>query len=522
MSNYKISVIIPTYNTGYYLTQAVDSIIKQSFGFENIEVVFVDDNSDDGYTKNLLKEYGEKYSNCKVINLKDNSGFPGIPRNIGLENASGEYVIFMDHDDSYDLKAFETMYNKIIEDSADFVFTTFTRVYADKEVKANKIEFKEKEVYEISSIDENPNFLHIAPSIWTKLFNKDFLIKNNIRFIENMLGEDLEFYTHSLLAANKVVYFSQYSSYNYNIRDSENNKSTIHLYTKNYLEGMINGYIKTYNLLKEYDKEAYFSILFKGNLKLFMDYLIKSTISDREKIYLIERISPLLKKQYEFDSDFLKNICTSIEEPLLKDDYSKVNEKIKENYKARLEINEDTYYEKFYKNENYNTLNFEMNPSDEEFLTLALVRNKKIYSRCSITDIKSDFNILKIDTTTAKNSINDDEQVFNMRYPTYRIYGDFKKGSFIEITFTINELSPFEYNILADNIYLHRRIKIITNRNEELKENNQELREKNKEIQKENKQIKIENNYYNELLKTKPYRLAGFVWDNAKKFKKHE
>ena len=69
MSNFKISVIIPTYNTGYYLKQAINSIINQTIGFENIELIIVDDKSDDEYTICILEKIGQKYSNTKVIIL---------------------------------------------------------------------------------------------------------------------------------------------------------------------------------------------------------------------------------------------------------------------------------------------------------------------------------------------------------------------------------------------------------------------------------------------------------------------
>ena len=94
--NYKISVIVATYNSGDFLNEFLDSIKSQSLGFEDIEVIFVDDASTDDYTLDLLNNFNESYPNVSVIFLDENSGFPGTGRNRGLDLAGGEYVIFAD------------------------------------------------------------------------------------------------------------------------------------------------------------------------------------------------------------------------------------------------------------------------------------------------------------------------------------------------------------------------------------------------------------------------------------------
>ena len=83
--NYKISVIVATYNSGDFLNEFLDSIISQSLGFEDIEVIFVDDASTDTYTLELLHNFDEMYSNVLAVFLDENSGFPGTGRNRGLD-----------------------------------------------------------------------------------------------------------------------------------------------------------------------------------------------------------------------------------------------------------------------------------------------------------------------------------------------------------------------------------------------------------------------------------------------------
>ena len=70
--NYKISVIVATYNSGDFLNEFLDSIMSQSLGFEDIEVIFVDDASTDDYTLDLLNNFNESYPNVSVIFLDEN------------------------------------------------------------------------------------------------------------------------------------------------------------------------------------------------------------------------------------------------------------------------------------------------------------------------------------------------------------------------------------------------------------------------------------------------------------------
>ena len=84
---YKISIIIPVFNVEDTLKNAFDSIKSQTIGFENLEVIFVDDKSTDDSLK-IIKEFSKKYNNVKSICLNKNSGFAGKPRNVGIENAT--------------------------------------------------------------------------------------------------------------------------------------------------------------------------------------------------------------------------------------------------------------------------------------------------------------------------------------------------------------------------------------------------------------------------------------------------
>ncbi|WP_409200098.1 glycosyltransferase family 2 protein [Methanobrevibacter sp. DSM 116169] len=329
----KISVIIPTFNSGKFLCNLFDSLLGQTIGFENIEVIFVDDASSDSYTLDLIESLVSKYSNCRAIFLKENSGFPGKPRNIGIDKSKSDYVIVADHDDSYEKGALEILYKTIIENNADFVIANYYNVYSNKKEKV-KSPFT-KNFNEISDISEDLRFFDIGPSIWTKLFNKKFLLKNNIKFIEGILGEDLHFYINSLINSSKTIFLNDSFIYNYNVRDSDTDKSTIHIRNKKYLGKMIEGYYKTWDLLKNTDNEKYFSNIFLIHLVYWLTSFIASDLNDEDKKELIIEINPILKKQLSYSGDFNEKIYSSLPKPILNDDYDEIIKNINKIKKSR-------------------------------------------------------------------------------------------------------------------------------------------------------------------------------------------
>lgn len=102
MNKIKISIIVPVHNTGVYLEESLESIFTQSF--QEFEVICVDDASSDKLTREILHRYQCIYENMRVIWLEENIG-AGEARNIGFDEAKGEYVIFLDADDVFGIEA---------------------------------------------------------------------------------------------------------------------------------------------------------------------------------------------------------------------------------------------------------------------------------------------------------------------------------------------------------------------------------------------------------------------------------
>ena len=121
-----ISAIVPVYNTEKLVGRCIDSVIAQTY--PNWELILVDDGSTDG-SLGVLREYETKDSRIKAIH-QDNAG-PGLARNKGIENATGDYIVFVDSDDVIKPDYFE----KLSYETADVVFIDINQVDEDFNVQ---------------------------------------------------------------------------------------------------------------------------------------------------------------------------------------------------------------------------------------------------------------------------------------------------------------------------------------------------------------------------------------------------
>lgn len=118
MNSFKVSVIIPVYNTELYIKQTVESIQKQTL--YDIEIIIINDGSTDN-SLSLLLELSKQDHRIKIFS-QENQGL-SISRNTGLEKASGEFVYFMDSDDLLEKDALEICYQKCIAEKLDLCFS---------------------------------------------------------------------------------------------------------------------------------------------------------------------------------------------------------------------------------------------------------------------------------------------------------------------------------------------------------------------------------------------------------------
>ncbi len=193
MANDKISVIVPCYNVEKYIVRCIQSIENQTYGFENIELILINDASTDD-TAALLEVYRQKYpQRVIVISLKKN-GKQGAARNKGLDIASGKYVTFVDSDDMIDATMLEKMHNKIIEHDCDEVRCGMHRFSRIQDIENRHIGTNDKYM-DLTDDEQRKAYILSSMScvVPSRLFKREVLEKNHIRFMEGVSYEDAHF-----------------------------------------------------------------------------------------------------------------------------------------------------------------------------------------------------------------------------------------------------------------------------------------------------------------------------------------
>ncbi|MCC7553827.1 MAG: glycosyltransferase family 2 protein [Methanobacteriaceae archaeon] len=285
---YKVSVIIPTYNSENFLDKTINSVINQTIGFENIELIIVDDFSTDS-TKNIIKKYCLKHENIKTYQLSEKTGTPGASRNLAIKNSNSEYLMFLDHDDCYMKDAVEKLYNATLNSFSDVAIGKFQTFGDGKIISEDWIQ----EDTTLNSIGENTLFFSIN-NIWRMIFPREFILKNNILFPEKVFAEDLTFMVDAFLNANKIVFINDIV-YNFRLRQGEITSTSLSKGI-HYLNGLIEGYDHTLNVLKKNNSCKYYDTIFNQHLStLLSDLILSETISLKEKKELLKKSSYLFK-----------------------------------------------------------------------------------------------------------------------------------------------------------------------------------------------------------------------------------
>ena len=197
----KISIILPVYNAENYIHKCIDSILKQDI--KAIEIIAINDCSTDN-SLDILKKYNKQYPALKIINHTTNMG-AGAARNNAIKEATGKYITFIDSDDWFGDEYLKSLYKEAKKTNADIVFSNMTMVEHNNERKYGLFYNAINKYHnaDISLIDLPCDWRSTAP--WMKLFRKDFIIKNNLKFMENIrLGaEDIPFTWISYFTAKK-------------------------------------------------------------------------------------------------------------------------------------------------------------------------------------------------------------------------------------------------------------------------------------------------------------------------------
>ena len=197
----KISIIIAVFRCEKYIEACACSLFEQTM--ENIEYLFINDATPDNSIEILnrvLNIYPKRKPFVKIINLESNRGVSNA-RRVGIENATGEYIIHCDSDDWIEKDMYERLYHKAKDTDADVVGCNFIHEFAN-----NQYDFHQQYA---DNVEENISRLingKIFPSLCTSLTRRSLIEENNISFPQGLnMGEDLYFNLQIYLHAKKIV-----------------------------------------------------------------------------------------------------------------------------------------------------------------------------------------------------------------------------------------------------------------------------------------------------------------------------
>lgn len=273
-----ISVIVPVYNVEKYLDRCVESIVNQTY--ENLEIILVDDGSSD-HCPQICDNFSVKDNRIKVIH-KENGG-AGSARNAGIDNSSGEWIAFVDGDDTIDENFYDVLMTEALKNNVDICACDFKYYHSDGTFTTENY-FDAPHIF--SSNELLAEFFDYCKGEWVsfcnKIIKKDLL--NDFRFPEKCYFEDWQMAPVLYSRADKTMYLPQYM-YNYYYRDD----SAVHTYSVKRYSDCVIADVFHYNYFNKRNIRDY-----NEKIKAFMISDFKKCI----KVYTPED-KMLLKKTYE-------------------------------------------------------------------------------------------------------------------------------------------------------------------------------------------------------------------------------
>ena len=206
-----LSIIVPVYNVEKYIERCMDSVMEQNS--DEIEIIIVEDGSTD-HSPSICDRY-QKYPNIKVIH-QENRGLSAA-RNVGIQNAAGEYLLFLDSDDFLVAGSLSPLISGLKKEKCDVFFGRAYRIdeHNDKRNKTNYAvgagHYSSREF--LSQLEKYPQSITFCAQFY--LCSRAFVLKNELAFEENILHED-EIWTPDLILHAEDIYVSDlYFYYHY-------------------------------------------------------------------------------------------------------------------------------------------------------------------------------------------------------------------------------------------------------------------------------------------------------------------
>ncbi|MDO5571254.1 MAG: glycosyltransferase [Bacteroidales bacterium] len=252
----KLSIIIPIYNSFKFLDECINSIkICDSIDYE---LICIDDGSTDKSLE-LLKSFESNIDNFTII-TQSNKGQSNA-RNNALKMARGEYIFFLDSDDSLIYKSLEFVITKIIDED----IICFNAISCDSDMYFNlyykELQFYNNIIYDgLSVLELSASNIPLVP--WCYVFKRDFLIKNDLFFKEGFFHEDALFVLQTFFYAKKISFIPYFPVVKYRIHNNSttNNRKFKTIYDLIIINREIFNFFINMNFLKDEIKKVVWNL----------------------------------------------------------------------------------------------------------------------------------------------------------------------------------------------------------------------------------------------------------------------
>lgn len=309
--NYEISVVVPVYKVRDRIIRTLESLKAQTF--KDFEVLFVDDGSPDDssdFADNYLKDSDVAY---KIIKKKN--GGVSSARNLGIEEAKGEYIMFLDSDDYIDKNMLKGFYDKILEGNFDVLYCAYVFEESNKKEITNNM--KDLNYGEVSGKEAALGLIYgtTYTHIMANLFKRSLLINNNIRFDEKRkFAEDISFMVKAYASSERVYCINKiYAHY---VKWGESAMNNINLNYKDVYYSNVETlqYIKEKFNDKALEKAMVTSRIPAAIVNIFIGFATKKELHDGMYEFINdETVRKDLRryKMYKLEKDRLKYLILS-------------------------------------------------------------------------------------------------------------------------------------------------------------------------------------------------------------------
>ncbi len=210
----KVSIVVPVYNCELYLEECINSLIKQTY--RNLEIIFVDDGSTDA-SLSILEQY--RHVDNRIAILTQSNRHAGVARNLGMSVATGDYIMFLDSDDTFSKNMVGKLLKKALKHNTDVI------VFGNNICEKGKVIGWRKPDYNrdciVNSLDIKDRLFQIDSGVpWNKFMKRDFVVKTNLKYQDTKNTNDIYFNKMLLTTADRILFtydrFVNYRVFNSN------------------------------------------------------------------------------------------------------------------------------------------------------------------------------------------------------------------------------------------------------------------------------------------------------------------